>query len=123
MVLVENKIITDFFEATFYDKYVILKVFENIIVGKKEANIIQNKYKEHYGTKEFVVISDRRLKHDIDLNIYKHGLIKNIKGIAIVSNHPEELERAMLQQKYFKYSFALYPNLEDAIAWAESFFG
>ncbi len=118
----EKKLISDFCELYLYDTYSLLRVFENQHLDLRKNDWIRENYNQHFGKKEFVVISDRRYRHTIDLDIYKNGKMKNKKGLAIVSTFEEERERALVEQKLFSHSFAFFNNMENARAWAESFF-
>lgn len=118
----EKKHISDFCELYLYDHYALLRVFENQHLDLKKNDWIREKYKEHFGNKDFVVVADRRFHHTIDLNIYKDGKMKTKKGMAIVSSMEEERERALIEQKLFPHSFAFFNSLEDARSWAEHFY-
>lgn len=117
-----KKHVSDFCELYLYDTYAILRVFENEHLDLKKNDWIREKYSEHFGSKEFVVVADRRFHHTLDLNIYKDGKMKNKKGLAIVSSMEEERERALTEQKLFPHSFTFFNSLEDACSWAKHFF-
>ncbi|HBY69399.1 MAG TPA: hypothetical protein DEG69_17625 [Flavobacteriaceae bacterium] len=119
-----QKINTDFCELNLYAKYAILKVFENVFYDIDKATIVNQKFKEYFQNKPFVLITERNFKHEVDLNLYndKSIFINNLKGLAIVSENPEERERAINEQPLFENSFAFFEKLADAQNWAESFF-
>ncbi len=118
----EKKLLSDFCELYLYDTYSLLRVFENQHLNLEKNDWIRANYKAHFGSKPFVVISDRRYHHTIDLDIYKNGKMSTKKGMAIVSTLEEERERALVEQKLFPHSFAFFTDLETARAWAEAFF-
>ncbi len=118
----ENKLVSDFCELYLYDTYALLRIFEDQHLDIEKNNWIRQRYKEHFGAKEFVVVADRRFHHTLDLDIYKNGKMKNKKGLAIVSTLEKERERALEEQKFFPHSFAFFSKLEDAISWAQHFF-
>ncbi len=118
----EKKVSSDFCDLYLYDTYAILRVFKDEHLDREKNNWVRSQYKQQFGTREFVVIADRRFNHTVDLDIYKNGKMKNKKGLAIVSTMEEERERALVEQKLFPHSFAFFNNLEDAISWAKSFF-
>ncbi|MGB3342310.1 MAG: hypothetical protein WBA61_00225 [Aequorivita sp.] len=118
----EKKLISDFCELCLYENYAILRVYENQHLDLVKNDWIREKYREHFGNKEFVVVADRRFHHTPDLNIYKDGKMKTKKGLAIVSSMKEERERALVEQKLFPHSFTFFNSLEDACSWAKHFF-
>jgi hypothetical protein len=87
-----------------------------------KANILRSKFVEVFKNQEFVLITDRSLYHDIDLRIYKDRRLRNMKGLAIVSQNPVERDRALKEQALFDDSFAFFERLDDAIHWAGAFF-
>jgi uncharacterized HAD superfamily protein len=105
-----------------YDKYAIIRIHENTHLERKKNTIIKEKLKAHFGQNHFVLINDRKFRHEIDLSLYKEAQVKNLKGIAIVSADLQEKERALAEQELFDSSFAFFENLDDARAWASSFF-
>jgi hypothetical protein len=117
-----KRIASDFCELFFYERYVITRVFENVILDTEKVNFIRAKNREHFLNNDFVIIADRNLKHDLDLSIYKKGITKKLKGVAIVSKNVEEKERAIKEQELFDNSFAFFEDIEEAKSWAESFF-
>lgn len=104
------------------DHYTILRIAENVLIDKKNAVKIRNVYRDHFGSKKFVVVVDRKYKYDLDLSVYKDGLSKNLVGIAVVSKDVEEKKRALEEQELFDHSFAFFENLSEAENWAETFF-
>tara|TARA_R100001369_G_scaffold84305_1_gene117123 strand:+ start:4754 stop:5122 length:369 start_codon:yes stop_codon:yes gene_type:complete len=119
-----QKIDTGFCELSIYAKYAILKVFENVFYDLEKATIVNQKIQEFFQNKPFVLITERNFKHEIDLSLYKNKSISitNLKGLAIVSENPEERIRAINEQPLFENSFAFFEKLTDAENWAEAFF-
>ncbi|WP_339700021.1 hypothetical protein [uncultured Marixanthomonas sp.] len=119
-----HRINTDFCELSIFAKYAILKVFENVFYDIEKATIVHQKFQEFFKNEPFVLITDRNFKHEVDLNLYKNKSISitNLKGLAIVSENPEERERAINEQSLFENSFAFFEKLTDAENWAEAFF-
>lgn len=113
---------TDFCNLSIYDRYAIFKMFENSILDNEHFTFVSKKLKKHYNNNPFVLIADRTFHYKIDFSVYKKRNLKNIKGYAIVSTKEEEKDRALKEQPFFKNSFALFENLDDAQSWAESFF-
>jgi hypothetical protein len=113
---------TDFCQLDLYPRFAVLRIFENEMFDLSKANILRSKFVEVFKNQEFVLITDRSLYHDIDLRIYKDRRLRNMKGLAIVSQNPVERDRALKEQALFDDSFAFFERLDDAIHWAGAFF-
>ena len=114
---------TDFCELDFFDRYAIMKTFENQIIDLEKVKKLQQLFVDHFKKNDFVLISDRRHQYEIDLSVYKgSNILSTLKGFAIVSNTPSERERALKEQTLFDNSFAFFESLEDAVHWANAFF-
>ncbi|MAT89503.1 MAG: hypothetical protein CMC35_02320 [Flavobacteriaceae bacterium] len=114
--------LTDFCELHLFDRYAILKTFENQLMDSKKVKALQKMFAAHFKASEFVLISDRSHQYQIDLNIYKGPKIPTLKGVAVVSKTPGERDRALQEQSLYDNSFAFFENLDDAVQWAKAFF-
>lgn len=112
----------DFFQVDLYDQYAILTIHENVDFSLNRASILRDKLKKHYESKGFIMISHRKFEHKTSPEIYKQGVLDNMKGLAIVSSKTKERDKAILEQPLFGKSFAFFSTLEEAKAWAKSFF-
>ena len=117
-----NHFSNEFCQMELYDRYVVLTINENVDLTLDKASILRDKLKEHYKSKDFVLISHRKYKHHVSADIYKYGQLTNMKGLAIVSGDNEERERAVIEQQLYGKSFTFFCNLEDAKSWAEGYF-
>ena len=113
---------TEFCELQLFDRYAILKAFENQWIDHSKTNTLIALFENHFRQNEFVLISDRSNVHQIDLNVYKQSKLPTLKGIAVVSAEPKERDRAMQEQSLFDKSFAFFERLDDAVHWANGFF-
>lgn len=84
-----------------------------------EITLILDNY---YDGNNFIFITHRKHPHEIDLNVYKGKILKNMIGFAIVSDIPEEMERAMVEQPLWNEAFTFFKELDEAENWARSFF-
>lgn len=109
-------------ELTFKEFHAILLMHKGSAITMKAAKEITEHLEAYYGGKDFVFITYRKFYHDIDLNVYKGRILKNMIGFAIVSENPEELKRAMQEQPLWNQAFTFFEKLEDAENWALSFF-
>lgn len=119
---IDNSIQLDFATLQCYERYAILTVNEGKHVSFDEIRSLRQLLKEHFGNREFVLISDRTKSHNVDLNIYKSERIRKMKGLAIVSGLTSQKESAIKEQGLFNRSFAFFTTLDDARSWAEDFF-
>ncbi|TPN87290.1 hypothetical protein [Aquimarina algicola] len=106
----------------FKASHAILVMKEGSTVTMEISEEITSMMEDFYKGKNFILISHRRFPHDIDLNVYKGRILKNMIGYAIVSDNPEEMERAMVEQSLWNEAFTFFKTLEEAENWASSFF-
>ncbi|MGJ8683593.1 MAG: thymidylate synthase [Nonlabens sp.] len=104
-----------------FDNYVIGIINDGINVNSEIARQILKDLNAHFHSKPYVYISNRAFAHDIDLDVYKLVNPKKLIGIAIVSPHENEIERAVEEQSLYSGSFGLFKNIESAVAWAITF--
>lgn len=112
----------EFCEIELHDKFSILTVNENVDFTLHKASIIREKLRDYYKSKDFIMISYRKYKHEISSEIYKKGQLDNMKGIAIVSSDNKERDKAIIEQPLYGKSFTFFSTLEEAKSWAKSFF-
>ena len=121
MKAMKEEIIEGVCKVGYSVKYAVLEVYENVTLDIKIASDLRHRMKNHFGNNDFVLITNRKHRHEIDLDIYRNRRLKNLKGLAVVSNNQAERERAQLEQTLFEHSFAFFENINDAVSWAESF--
>ena len=109
-------------QLEFYEHYAILTMYENSELNKKNDLEIIEHLETYYGHQDFILITHRIHKYNIDLEIYKGKRLKHMKGFAIVSKNPEEYKRALVEQELWNKSFVFFEEIKDATDWAESFF-
>ncbi len=112
----------NFFELEFYESFVIVTIYEGVFLTLEKAQIVREKIKAYYKSKDFVMITNRKFKHEVAKEVFLQGQPPNMKGLAIVSEEKTERDNAMIQQKLFDKSFAFFENLEEAKSWAEGYF-
>ncbi|WP_438423298.1 hypothetical protein [Aquimarina macrocephali] len=112
----------EFCKIDLYDQYVILTINENVNFTLNKASILRDKLRKHYETEGFVMISHRKFEHKVSPEIYKQGLLNNMRGLAIVSSNDKERDKAIMEQPLYGKSFAFFNTLEEAKSWAKSFF-
>ncbi len=112
----------DFCNLELYDRFVIVTVSKDILFTLDKANIIRKKLSSHFKNRNFVLISNRKNNHIISEDVYKEGLLSNMKGLAIVSSEKTERDRATIEQKLFDKSFVFFETIDEAKSWAEAYF-
>ncbi len=113
---------TEYYKMEFYDSYVIVEGTGQLVVDATIAKKTIQTIVDHFKRKEFVIISNRKSDYSLNPDAYSDSIFKKIKGIAIVSQHPQMKMKAMIEQERFEQSFAFFEDLEDAKNWAENFF-
>ncbi len=111
-----------FCDLTLKNTHAILVMHEGTSITMEIVMIIRTHLEDYYKGAEFLLITDRRNTHTIDLDIYKNKTMKNMKGIAVVSKNPKEVERAMREQALWNQSFAFFDNIIEAEDWVKTFF-
>ena len=104
------------------DHYAVLVMKPGSKISTGVAKEITKHLDQYYNGKKFIFITHRKHPHDIDLNVYKGRILKNMIGFAIVSNNPEELKRALQEQPLWNEAFTFFQELDDAKDWALTFF-
>ena len=112
----------DFCNLEMHSRYVVLTLNENTNFTLDKATIVRERLSKHYKSSNFVLISYRKFKHNISLDIFEKGQLTNMKGLAVVSTKAEEKNIALLHQERFGKSFAFFDSLEEAKTWAQDYF-
>ncbi len=104
----------------FHKKFVISRVREGVVFSKKQVEDLIEVCSDFYKSKKFVYISQRVNVYNVDptvyLNIYS---VKNLVGIAIVSEMASSLKMANFEKSFSKVPFAVFIEMEDAMDWVE----
>ncbi|WP_459212576.1 hypothetical protein [Aquimarina rhabdastrellae] len=111
-----------FCELTLKKTHAILMMHSGTRISMDVVMEIRKHLYDYYKDRDFILITDRRNNHKIDLSIYKNKTMKNMKGIAVVSSEAKEIERAMQEQSLWNNSFAFFTNVAEAEDWALTFF-
>ncbi len=106
----------------FEDFYAILVMHQGSAITIETASEITDCLEAFYNGKNFIFITHRKFPHDIDLNVYKGKILKNMIGLAIVSENVEEVKRAMQEQPLWNEAFTFFKTIQEAENWARSFF-
>ncbi len=113
---------SEYYKMEFYDSYVIIESNGKFVVDPSIAKKTIQTIVDHFKGKEFVIISNRKTDYSLSPDAYSDSIFKKVKGIAIVSSHPQVKMKAVIEQENFQQSFAFFEDLEKAKNWAQSFF-
>ncbi|MBW1297475.1 hypothetical protein [Aquimarina litoralis] len=109
-------------DLIFKSSHAILVMKPNTAITLEIASEITNHLETYYKKRNFIFITHRKYPHEIDLNVYKGRILKNMIGFAIVSENPEEMKRALQEQPLWNEAFTFFKELSEAEIWARSFF-
>ncbi|MDY8134805.1 hypothetical protein [Aquimarina sp. 2201CG5-10] len=110
------------YNLVFKESHAILVMQKGFAVTVEIAEEITKHLEEYYNGRDFIFLTHRKFFHDIDLNVYKGRILKNMIGYGIVSDDPLEAKRAMHEQSLWNEAFTFFEQLEEAENWAGSFF-
>jgi len=104
----------------FYENFVVSRVRENVILSKKQVFDLIDACSGNYEAKNFVYISKRIHNYNVDPTIYLSlDKVKNLAGVAIVSDKTSSLSMAQFEKTFSKIPFEIFLELEDAINWTQ----
>jgi len=111
-----------YYNIIFKECHAILEMKPKAAISMEIAAEITEHLDTFYKGKNFIFITHRKYPHDIDLNVYKGRILKNMIGFAIVSKDPNEIKRALQEQPLWNEAFTFFKELSEAENWAQSFF-
>lgn len=110
------------YSISWEEHFAVLIMEKDAVLSVEVAREIAQQLQSHYKDKKFILITHRKFPHEIDLNVYKGKILKNMIGFAIVSDNPEELKRALQEQPLWNEAFTFFKKLDQAKSWALTFF-
>jgi len=116
----EKTLTFEFGVMTIYDKYVVVVVNEGINISLKHNDVLIDVTKTYFSKKPFIYITNRINSYSVDPKIYlETAKIKNLKGLAVVSNNYKAKGNAQIEKMFFNKPFEIFANLENAFSWAD----
>lgn len=104
----------------FHENFVVSWVKENVILSKKQVFDLIDACSGNYENKNFVYISKRIHNYNVDPTVYLSlDKVKNLAGIAIVSDKTSALNMAQFEKTFSKIPFEIFMELEDAVNWTQ----
>ena len=110
----------EFTHLEFHENFVVSWVKENVVLSKKQVFDLIDACSGNYEHKNFVYISNRIYNYNVDPTVYLNlDKVKNLAGIAIVSDKISSLNMAQFEKNFSKIPFETFQELEDAINWTQ----
>lgn len=110
----------DFSHLEFFDNYVISRLKEDIVMDIEKLHMLVDACSNFYGDHPYVYISKREKNYNVNPTIYlKLDDLKNLCGIAIVSQRSSSLNMANFEKNFARIPFEVFLELDDAIVWSE----
>ncbi|MCJ7756858.1 MAG: hypothetical protein MUP24_01825 [Gillisia sp.] len=104
----------------FHENFVVSRVKEGVVLSKKQILDLIDACSGNYEGKNFVYISNRIHNYNVDPTIYLTiNKVKNLAGVAIVSDKTSALNMAQFEKNFSKIPFEIFLELEDAINWTQ----
>ena len=110
----------EFTTLTFYKNFVVSKIKEDVVLDKKNTEILVKACSKKYQGEKFVYISKRFNSYNVDPSIYVDlEKATNLWGIAIVSKDASALKMAFFEKNFAKFPFEIFTEFEEALIWAK----
>jgi len=104
----------------FHENFVVSRVKEDVVLSKKQILDLIDACSGNYEGKKFVYISKRIHNYNVDPTVYIDlNKVKNLAGIAIVSDKTSSINMAQFEKTFSKIPFEIFLELEDAINWTQ----
>ena len=88
--------------------------------AQPEVNKLVEECSAFYNYKQYVYISHRINNYNVDPMVYFNlSEAKGLVGIAVVGDSTASLNMAQFEKRFTKLSFEIFPELADAIFWAQ----
>ncbi len=117
-----NKILDyPFGKAYCHEQYVYFERALKQDLDCAQVKMLMQDIAEYYNKRQYVYISNRKMRAIVDLKAYKHVNNKQLVALAIVTDDPNPEEYLIKEQELFNGPFAFFKTLEQAISWAATF--
>lgn len=105
----------------FYDYYVIGEILEDVVFDGLKKDEVVKVCEQVFKEQRFVYISDRKNKYNVSPVMYfELTKVKNLAGIAVVSQRFETLKVANFEKQFSPVPFKIFTDMEQAATWAKS---
>jgi len=112
--------VSDIGTIYFYQHCVVGEFNEGVNVSYATGFTLLLTCLKHIGTKPVYLISNRINSYSVQPNDYKYlTKVPNLKGIAVVTKDPVGAANARLEAEFFKKSFEVFNDIDQAKAWGD----
>lgn len=109
--------------VSIFDNYIIMEIDQGVIVTKEHNQLLVDIVDKFYKDKGVVYISNRKNSYSVNPSVYyETNKIKNIIGLAVVSENGMAVNNAEIEKLFFNKPFEIFSNLEDAKNWANELY-
>ncbi|APY00007.1 hypothetical protein [Lacinutrix venerupis] len=109
--------------VSIFDNYIIMEIDQGVIVTKEHNQLLVDIVDKFYKDKGVVYISNRKNSYSVNPSVYyETNKIKNIIGLAVVSENGMAVSNAEIEKLFFNKPFEIFSNLEDAKKWANKLY-
>ncbi|RLJ60933.1 hypothetical protein CLV86_2783 [Lacinutrix venerupis] len=109
--------------VSIFDNYIIMEIDQGVIVTKEHNQLLVDIVDKFYKDKGVVYISNRKNSYSVNPSVYyETNKIKNIIGLAVVSENGMAVSNAEIEKLFFNKPFEIFSNLEDAKNWANELY-
>ena len=113
-------LIYDFCEIEVFDNYIIVVMFEGIILTPDKNDVLLSIATKYYKDSYFGYITNRIHSYSVDPSIYlETSKIENLISFAIVSSKQINISNSQIEKLFFKKPFKHFKELKEAIDWTE----
>lgn len=116
-----EKIELGFGLAEIYPDFIIATMNEGVVITVDMNKDLLRLTEKYYPHQPFGYITNRKNSYAVDPRVYMEtSKIKNLAGIAVVSENPINLSNVQVEQLFSKKPFRTFSNLQKAIDWIQS---
>ncbi len=110
----------EYCRAEIYDDYILVYINEGVTVSPEHMSELNLVTRSHFTNKYFVYIAVRINSYTVNPMIYQESSkIKNLLGVAIVSNDPKQKNQAKIEQVFFEKKLKQFDTIKDALEWKD----
>lgn len=109
----------EFSHLEFFENYVISRLKEDVVFDLEKLHKLVDTCNDFYGERPYVYISKREYNYNVNPTIYFNlDKLKNLCGIAIVSQRSSSLNMAHFEKNFVQVPFEIFLEFDEAIEWA-----
>lgn len=115
-----KELVLPYTHLEFFDSYVISTFKEDELLDKDKIEELRVIFHDYFGDSNFVYISNRIHKYNVNPVIYIDLIQKNtLLGLAIILKDAKGAQIANFEKQFATIPFEMFSNKEEAIAWTQ----